>query len=138
MQVILLEDVKNLGKKDEVVKVSDGYARNFILPKKLGVEATDKNLKELDVRKAQEAQRQKEIYDSQTGSAQPHIYPQHIAVMPVIELDSNNISSFTEQVAPFFRMIGTNNEENKRLASIRDTLLPRLMSGELDVSRLNL
>jgi len=63
MQVILLEDVKNLGKKDEVVKVSDGYARNFILPKKLGVEATDKNLKELDVRKAQEAQRQKEIYE---------------------------------------------------------------------------
>ena len=47
MQVILLEDVKTLGKKGEIVKVSDGYARNFVLPKKLGVEATQKNLNEL-------------------------------------------------------------------------------------------
>ena len=77
--------------------------------------------------------RQKEIYDSQTGSAQPHIYPQHIAVMPVIEQDYEDVNSFTEQVTPLFRMIGTNSEENKRLASMRDALLPRLMSGELDV-----
>ena len=47
MQVILLEDVKSLGKKGEVVKVSDGYARNMLLPRKLGVEATQKNLNEL-------------------------------------------------------------------------------------------
>ena len=47
MQVILLEDVKTLGKKGEVVKVSDGYAKNFVIPKKLGVEATQKNLNEL-------------------------------------------------------------------------------------------
>ena len=47
MQVILLEDVKSLGKKGEIVKVSDGYAKNFVLPKKLGVEATQKNLNEL-------------------------------------------------------------------------------------------
>lgn len=47
MQVILLEDVKTLGKKGEIVKVSDGYARNFVLPKKLGIEATQKNLNEL-------------------------------------------------------------------------------------------
>lgn len=47
MQVILLEDVKSLGKKGEVVKVSDGYAKNMLLPKKLGVEATQKNLNEL-------------------------------------------------------------------------------------------
>ena len=39
MEVVLLEDVKALGKKGQVVKVNDGYARNFILPKKLGVEA---------------------------------------------------------------------------------------------------
>ena len=44
MKVILLEDVKSLGKKGEIVTVSDGYARNMILPKKLGVEATGKNL----------------------------------------------------------------------------------------------
>ena len=44
MKVILLEDVKALGKKGEIVNVSDGYARNMILPKKLGLEATPKNL----------------------------------------------------------------------------------------------
>ena len=47
MQVVLLEDVKSLGKKGQVVKVNDGYARNFILPKKLGVEATPKALNDL-------------------------------------------------------------------------------------------
>lgn len=82
--------------------------------------------------------RQKEIYDSQTGSAQPHIYPQHIAVMPVVELNDNEINSFTAQVAPLFQMIGINVEENNRLTCIRDALLPRLMSGELDVSELDL
>ncbi len=47
MKVILLADVKSLGKKGEIVDVSDGYARNMILPKKLGVEATSKNLNDL-------------------------------------------------------------------------------------------
>ena len=47
MKVILLEDVKSLGKKGDIVNVSDGYARNAILPKKLGVEATPKNLNDL-------------------------------------------------------------------------------------------
>ena len=49
MKIILLEDVKGQGKKDEIINVSDGYARNFILPKKLGIEATDRNLKELEI-----------------------------------------------------------------------------------------
>ena len=52
MKVILLEDVKSLGKKGEIVNVSDGYARNMILPKKLGVEATPKNLNDLKLLKA--------------------------------------------------------------------------------------
>ena len=47
MKVILLQDVKALGKKGEIVNVNDGYARNFILPKKLGLEATGKNLNDL-------------------------------------------------------------------------------------------
>ena len=52
MEVVLLEDVKALGKKGQIVKVNDGYARNFILPKKLGVEATPKNLNDLKLQKA--------------------------------------------------------------------------------------
>lgn len=55
MEVVLLEDVKALGKKGQIVKVNDGYARNFILPKKLGIEATAKNLNDLKLQKANEA-----------------------------------------------------------------------------------
>ncbi len=54
MKVILLQDVKSLGKKGEMVNVSDGYARNFVLPKKLGIEASQKNLNELKLQKAHE------------------------------------------------------------------------------------
>lgn len=60
MKVILLEDVKSLGKKGEIVNVSDGYARNMILPKKLGVEATPKNLNDLKLQKANEEKVAKE------------------------------------------------------------------------------
>lgn len=52
MKVILLEDVKKLGKSGDVVDVSDGYARNMLLPKKLGLEATPKNLNDLKLKKA--------------------------------------------------------------------------------------
>ena len=54
MKVILLQDVKSLGKKGEIVNVNDGYARNFILPKKYGVEATGKNLNDLKLQKNNE------------------------------------------------------------------------------------
>ena len=54
MKVILLEDVKSLGKKGDIVNVSDGYARNAILPKKLGIEATSKNMNDLKLKKAHE------------------------------------------------------------------------------------
>ena len=54
MKVILLEDVKSLGKKGQLVEVNAGYARNFILPKKLGVEATSKNINDLKLQKAHE------------------------------------------------------------------------------------
>ena len=64
MKVILLEDVKALGKKGEVVNVNDGYARNFILPKKLGVEANGKNLNDLKLQKNNEAKVAQEHLDA--------------------------------------------------------------------------
>ena len=82
--------------------------------------------------------RQKEIFDAQTGSAQPHIYPQHIASMSVSNLDTEEVHSYTSIVTPIFEIIGHHKEENTRLASLRDTLLPKLMSGELDVSDIDL
>lgn len=54
MKVILLQDVKSLGKKGEIVDVSDGYAKNFLITKKLGVEANSKNLNDLKLKKANE------------------------------------------------------------------------------------
>ncbi|MBH1940703.1 50S ribosomal protein L9 [Mobilitalea sibirica] len=63
MEVILIQDVKSLGKKGEIVKVNDGYARNFILPKKLGLEATKQNLNDLKLQKAAEEKKQKELLD---------------------------------------------------------------------------
>lgn len=78
--------------------------------------------------------RQREIYDSQTGSAQPHIYPQHIAAMPISDLNFDDVRNYTSIVTPIFEMIGHNKDENARLATTRDTLLPKLISGELDVS----
>jgi len=52
MEIILLEDVKSLGKKGDIVKVSDGYARNFVLPKKLGVEANAQARNDLKLQRA--------------------------------------------------------------------------------------
>lgn len=63
MEIILIQDVKTLGKKGEIVKVNDGYARNFILPKKLGLEATKQNLYELKMQKDAEEKRQRELLD---------------------------------------------------------------------------
>ena len=64
MKVILLQAVKALGKKGEVVNVNDGYARNFILPKKLGVEANGKNLNDLKLQKNNEAKVAQEHLDA--------------------------------------------------------------------------
>ena len=70
MKVILLEDVKALGKKGQVVNVSDGYARNFLLPKKLGVEATGKNMNDLKLQKAHEDKVAQENLDAAKAFAE--------------------------------------------------------------------
>ena len=62
MKVILLEDVKSLGKKGEVVNVSDGYARNFIFKKNLGLEANGKNLNDLKLQKQNEERLHRSIW----------------------------------------------------------------------------
>ncbi len=64
MKVILLQDVKALGKKGDMVEVSDGYARNFILKKKVGVEANEANMNDLKLQKANQEKIAKEQYDA--------------------------------------------------------------------------
>ena len=64
MKIILLQDEKKLGKKGDIIEASEGYARNYILPKKIGVEATPKNLNDLKLQKANEDKMAKEQLDA--------------------------------------------------------------------------
>ena len=70
MQIVLLEDVKALGKKGQIVNVNDGYARNFILPKKLGLEATSKNLNDLKLQKQNDEKVAQEKLDAAKALAE--------------------------------------------------------------------
>lgn len=70
MKVILLQDVKSLGKKGDIVNINDGYARNFILPKNLGVEANNKNLNELKLQKRKEDKIAQENLDAAKALAE--------------------------------------------------------------------
>ena len=63
MKIILLQDEKKLGKKGDIIEASEGYARNYILPKKIGVEATPKNLNELKLHKANEEKKANELLE---------------------------------------------------------------------------
>ena len=64
MKIILLQDEKKLGKKGDVIEASDGFARNYILPKKIGIEATAKNMNDLKLPKANEDKHAKEQLDA--------------------------------------------------------------------------
>ena len=79
---------------------------------------------------------QKNIFDSQTGSAQPHIYPKHIGDISIPDLDINQVADFNRIVTPMYNQIAKVQESNAELAEIRDTLLPKLMSGELKISEI--
>ena len=61
MKVVLLKDVKNMGKRDDIVNVSDGYARNFLFPQKLAAEATPGTLKEIERKRAAQDAREAEM-----------------------------------------------------------------------------
>ena len=70
MKIILLQDEKKLGKKGDIIEVSEGYARNFVLPKKIGVEATPKNLNDLKLQKSNEEKVAKEQLDKAKALAE--------------------------------------------------------------------
>jgi len=61
MQVILIQDVNNLGGAHELVTVKNGYARNYLIPKKLAVEASPSNLKQLEERQKQQAKKEAKL-----------------------------------------------------------------------------
>lgn len=79
------------------------------------------------------SRRPKLLKHSQTGAAQPHVKPADIHRFQVVIPTNDVINEFQQIVKPLFDIIGMNKKENDRLASLRDTLLPRLMSGELIV-----
>lgn len=70
MKVILLQDVKKLGKKGEIIEANDGYARNYIIPQKLGVEANGKNLNDLKLQKNNEVKVAQEQLDAAKAFAE--------------------------------------------------------------------
>lgn len=76
---------------------------------------------------------QKNIYDSQTGSAQPHIYPKHIGDVRIPNLDINRVSCFNKIVTPLYKQITQLQKTNMQLVETRDTLLPRLISGKMKI-----
>ena len=61
MKVVLLKDVKNVGKRDDILNVSDGYARNFLFPQRLAVEAKPGTLKEIERKRAAQDAREAEL-----------------------------------------------------------------------------
>ena len=70
MKVILLEDVKGSGKKGQAINVAEGYARNFLFPKKLAIEATPANMKELERKRRQQDNRKAEELAAAKGMAE--------------------------------------------------------------------
>lgn len=78
--------------------------------------------------------RQSEIFDLQTGSAQPHIYPKHITSLSVPELNIDAMLKFENRVTSLFDKYANNLAEIGVLTELRDTLLPKLLNGEIDLS----
>lgn len=64
MKVILLQDIKNVGRKEQILEANDGYARNYLFPKKLAIEATKDNMAKLQAKKTSEANKKKAEIDA--------------------------------------------------------------------------
>jgi len=77
---------------------------------------------------------QRQLTDKQEGSAQPHIYPSHIMELDCLNYPKELIEKFEKEVTPMFTKIKSNTQQIRTLTQLRDTLLPKLMSGEVRVS----
>ena len=77
--------------------------------------------------------RQQDIFNIQTGSAQPHIYPKHIAELSIGDIDNSKVELYTLQVAPLFKKVGANILENDELKQLREWLLPMLMNDQATI-----
>ena len=127
MKVILLQDVKALGKKGEIVNVSDGYARNAILPKKIGVEATTKNLNDLKLQNqhadkvaAENLEHAKELAGRLSG------LNCHINLIPLNEVKERNCYRSTKEDIEKFKTIL---EKYRKTVTIR-----REMGSDIDAA----
>lgn len=77
--------------------------------------------------------RQKEIYDLQTGSAQAHIYPQHIGDMSVGDFSDGEMQEYDDTVTPIFESISKNEFQNKTLLELRNAILPKLVHEKITI-----
>lgn len=103
MKIILLQDVKSLGKKGEIIEANDGYARNYILPKKLGVEANSKNLNDLKLQKNNEAKVAQEQLEAAQNFAKELEAKEIIVKMKVGEGGRAFGSVSTKEIASAFK-----------------------------------
>ena len=103
MKIILLQDVKSLGKKGDIIEANDGYARNYILPKKIGVEANGKNLNDLKLQKSNEEKIAKEQLEAAKDFAKELEEKEIVVKMKVGEGGKAFGSVSTKEIAQAFK-----------------------------------
>lgn len=103
MKIILLQDEKKLGKKGDIIDANDGYARNYILPKKIGVEATPKNMNDLKLQKSNEAKIAKEQLETAQALAQVLASKQVVVKIKAGEGGKTFGSVSTKEIATAFK-----------------------------------